>query len=286
MISTVPTKTKSLKIKTEIKEEELSDDEALKIRDVEPDSELLLDEDDIKMESEGDEDYFLKSPKPAVETFKLLNGVDIPIKKSKNKLTVTLTEEEINKQKHQQEINRIRNENNIQIRSANPANVPEPVTDFDNMKSKYKISKKIIKNLVECGYKVPTAVQMQAIPILSRGQQIMACAPTGSGKTSAFLVPILSDLKRHNATLGYRALILCPTRELAKQIQRECMRLTENIGIRTHIISKVKDDENEAQISDKKNKQRAKQNYDILITTPNRICFLLNHRPGELNLEQ
>lgn len=67
----------------------------------------------------------------------------------------------------------------------------------------------------------------------------MACAPTGSGKTAAFLVPIIDALKGPQRQ-GFRALILCPTRELAKQTQRECGRLSEGRGFRVHIISKIK----------------------------------------------
>lgn len=48
-------------------------------------------------------------------------------------------------------------------------------------------------------------------------REVMACAPTGSGKTAAFIIPILHNLKQHS-TKGFRALILAPTRELAKQV--------------------------------------------------------------------
>lgn len=67
---------------------------------------------------------------------------------------------------------------------------------------------------------------------------MLACAPTGSGKTAAFLIPILQDLQGPRKQ-GFRALVLCPTRELAKQTQRECIRLSEGKGFRVHVISKI-----------------------------------------------
>ena len=66
----------------------------------------------------------------------------------------------------------------------------------------------------------------------------MACAPTGSGKTAAFLVPIIHALEGPRKK-GFRAIILSPTRELAKQTYRECIRLSEGRGFRVHIISKI-----------------------------------------------
>lgn len=106
----------------------------------------------------------------------------------------------------------------------------------------------------------------------------MVCAPTGSGKTAAFLVPIIKDLKEPKRD-GFRALILCPTRELAKQTQRECLRLTESIGLRAHILSKI--NQAETKYGPKSSKQ-----YDILITTPNRICYLLKQEETVLDLSK
>lgn len=68
---------------------------------------------------------------------------------------------------------------------------------------------------------------------------MLACAPTGSGKTAAFLLPILNSLNGPQ-NKGFRALIICPTRELAKQTRRECMRLSGSRGFRVHVISKIK----------------------------------------------
>lgn len=106
----------------------------------------------------------------------------------------------------------------------------------------------------------------------------MACAPTGSGKTAAFLVPIIRDLKKPKKK-GFRALILCPTRELAKQTQRECLRLVEGIDLRVHTLNKI--NHAEVKYGTNSNKQ-----YDVLITTPNRLCFLLEQKTGILDLSK
>lgn len=107
---------------------------------------------------------------------------------------------------------------------------------------------------------------------------MLACAPTGSGKTAAFLVPIIHDLKKPKQK-GFRALILCPTRELAKQTQRECLRLVENIGLKVHVLSKI----NQAE---QRYGSKSNQKFDILITTPQRICYLIEQDPPVLNLKK
>lgn len=104
----------------------------------------------------------------------------------------------------------------------------------------------------------------------------MACAPTGSGKTVAFLMPIIRDLKEPKKK-GFRTLILCPTRELAKQTLRECLRLTEKTGLKSYIINKV----NQQKFGPESSKK-----YDILVSTPNRVCYLLNQTPPVLDLNK
>lgn len=106
----------------------------------------------------------------------------------------------------------------------------------------------------------------------------MACAPTGSGKTAAFLIPIVNDLKAPQNS-GFRALILCPTRELAKQTQRECHRYTDELGLKIHTINKV----NQAEALYGAN---SKHNFDILITTPQRICYLLDQEKSLIDLSK
>src|SRR6185369_16034462 len=69
------------------------------------------------------------------------------------------------------------------------------------------------------GYKTPTPIQTKAIPIILSGSDLIGCAETGTGKTAAFLLPIIQRLSEQ-ARPGVRVLILAPTRELAIQIQK------------------------------------------------------------------
>ncbi|KAJ8946078.1 hypothetical protein NQ314_008978 [Rhamnusium bicolor] len=169
----------------------------------------------------------------------------------------------------EEQVNHYRNLNNINVVGRH---VPEPSKTFDD----YKVDVDIIENLKKCGYKEPTPIQKQAVPLMLEGRQILACAPTGSGKTAAFLVPIIQAL--HNPQRkGFRALILCPTRELAKQTQRECVKLSDGRGLRVHVISKIK----RALTQYGSN---SSQKFDILITTPNRLCYLLKQDPPAVSL--
>ncbi|XP_063920785.1 probable ATP-dependent RNA helicase DDX52 [Zophobas morio] len=213
---------------------------------------------------------------------------DVPRKKQKDNNTITLlgtlkTETKGKKRKHsnpesdeikkkklkQEEINHYRNVHHISVVGKH---VPEPTRCFDD----FPIKQVVIEDLKNCGYVEPTSIQKQAIPIMVEGRNLLACAPTGFGKTAAFLVSIIHDLEGPK-NKGFRALILCPTRELAKQTQRECVRLSEGIGFRVHIISKI----NKAMTQ---YGPSSSQKFDILITTPNRLCFLLNQEPPAISL--
>ncbi len=67
------------------------------------------------------------------------------------------------------------------------------------------------------GFHKPTPIQKKTIPLALLGNDIVAMARTGSGKTAAFVIPIVERLKSHSETVGARALILSPTRDLALQ---------------------------------------------------------------------
>ncbi|XP_053658649.1 probable ATP-dependent RNA helicase DDX52 [Anopheles marshallii] len=174
-------------------------------------------------------------------------------------------------------INQLRNEFKIHVKkSRHSPEVPNIIETFDQLSTECGLSNRLVSNILAC-YSKPTPVQMQAIPILLKTHSLHALAPTGSGKTAAFLIPILHHLKKP-MKCGFRALIVCPTRELAKQIQREALRLGDEMNIRTHVIQTV-DNPKKSDYS-----FNSGRNYDILVTTPNRICYLLAQNPPKIDL--
>ncbi|XP_022196008.2 probable ATP-dependent RNA helicase DDX52 [Nilaparvata lugens] len=175
-----------------------------------------------------------------------------------------------NEEQLKEKVNRTRKQNSITVSGKN---VPPPIETFDDS----YILPQVLKNIYKMGYTTPTPIQMQAIPIMMQGRQILACAPTGSGKTMAFLIPVINSLKKPKSD-GFRALIVCPTRELARQIFRECTQLTEQTGLRTYLISKL------TQKHMSKGEEITKK-CDILITTPNRLVYILRQEEAKIDLK-
>ncbi|XP_076248949.1 DExD-box helicase 52 isoform X2 [Calliopsis andreniformis] len=205
----------------------------------------------------------------------LLNGISVPKDGSKvksKKRKESLTEDKLLKLQ-QEKINQFRNQHRISVTGNR---VVEPISKFIELSTVYHVPEQLINNVMNCGYVHPTPIQMQAMPVMLQGRQILACAPTGSGKTAAFLLPIIHHLGGPQKK-GFRAVILSPTRELAKQTYRECVRLSEGYDFRVHIISKVNQALN-------KYGPKSSQKFDILITTPRRIIFLLNQDPPAISL--
>lgn len=91
------------------------------------------------------------------------------------------------------------------------------------MKVKFKdfgFEPEIMEGLDAMGFEEPTEVQAQAIPMLMQGDDVIACAQTGTGKTAAFLLPILNNIQKSNSS-QLKALVIAPTRELAMQIDQQ-----------------------------------------------------------------
>src|SRR5437763_3433168 len=84
---------------------------------------------------------------------------------------------------------------------------------FENL----RLAEPILRAVAAEGYTVPTPIQWKSIPHVLAGKDLLGCAQTGTGKTAAFALPIIQRLGQHKRP-GPRALILCPTRELAAQI--------------------------------------------------------------------
>ena len=87
--------------------------------------------------------------------------------------------------------------------------------------NKIGLSNQLQEGLEMMGFENATPVQEQAIPIILDGKDLIACAQTGTGKTAAFVLPILSILSNKKQTNKVKALIIAPTRELAKQIDMQ-----------------------------------------------------------------
>ncbi|CAO2175461.1 unnamed protein product [Urochloa humidicola] len=118
------------------------------------------------------------------------------------------------------------------------------------------------------GYRVPTPIQRKTMPLILAGVDVAAMARTGSGKTAAFLVPMLHRLRRRDPGAGVRALILSPTRDLAMQTLKFTKQLGKFTDLRTSVI--VGGDSMESQF------EELSECPDIIIATPGRLMHHLN----------
>eukprot|EP00756_Hemistasia_phaeocysticola_P064855 Hpha_TRINITY_DN8109_c0_g1::TRINITY_DN8109_c0_g1_i3::g.172121::m.172121/K14777/DDX47, RRP3; ATP-dependent RNA helicase DDX47/RRP3 len=90
------------------------------------------------------------------------------------------------------------------------------------------------------GWKTPTRIQREAIPLAIRGRDVIGIAQTGSGKTGAFAIPVIHKLLMKKRKTYRSALVLCPTRELAVQVKEDFERLGRSVGLRLAV--QVKED--------------------------------------------
>lgn len=105
--------------------------------------------------------------------------------------------------------------------------VQSPVYVPKHAFSDFLIDEQIKKNILKRGYTAPTPIQDQTIPLLLEGKDVVGTANTGTGKTAAFLIPLVNNLLTKKTK---RVLIITPTRELAAQIQSELSFFKENTG--------------------------------------------------------
>jgi ATP-dependent RNA helicase RhlE len=145
------------------------------------------------------------------------------------------------------------------------------IDNFVKMKFKdYNIAKSIKEQLDELGFKRPTDIQFRAIKPILDGEDVMAVAPTGTGKTAAFVIPLLHQLvvKKCDSYDGIRALVLVPTRELAKQISKVVSEIGEKTNLKAFgLFGGV---EQETQI------KALKKGIDVLVATPGRMFDLIS----------
>lgn len=126
------------------------------------------------------------------------------------------------------------------------------------------------------GYKEPTPIQRQAIPIGLQNRDVIGVAETGSGKTAAFLIPLLvwirslPKIEQSAADMGPYALIMAPTRELALQIEQDTIKFAAPLGIRTVAVI--------GGISREDQTFELQKGCEIVIGTPGRLIDVLENR--------
>lgn len=137
----------------------------------------------------------------------------------------------------------------------------------------------ILKALEDQGYSEPTPIQQRTIPILLKGDDLLGCAQTGTGKTAAFAIPIIQYLflnrQKNVGKRRIRALIITPTRELAIQIADSFSQYGKYTGLKNTVIF--------GGVKQTAQTDMLRQGVDILVATPGRLLDLMNQ--GFVNLK-
>lgn len=129
----------------------------------------------------------------------------------------------------------------------------------------FELNKQLLNAVTEAGYTQPTPIQQKAIPVILQGHDVLGIAQTGTGKTAAYLLPILMKIK-YAQGMHPRCLILAPTRELAMQIDEAITELAKYTDIRHTAIY--------GGLGPKPQIERIKNGLDILVATPGRFMDL------------
>ena len=157
--------------------------------------------------------------------------------------------------------------------SSNPMNDPSVPSTFSAM----NLSRPLLRALTGLGFTAPTPIQSKAVPLALLGRDILGSAVTGSGKTAAFMIPILERLcyrDRGKGGAACRVLILCPTRELAVQCENVGKALAEKGGLDVRFALLV------GGLSLNAQAHTLRTLPDILIATPGRLIDHLTNTPS------
>jgi ATP-dependent RNA helicase RhlE len=147
--------------------------------------------------------------------------------------------------------------------------------------SKLGLSESIVRAVTECGYTEPTPIQLQAIPIVLSGQDLLAGAQTGTGKTAGFTLPILQLLSAKkvqdlpNRRPPVRALVLTPTRELAAQVEESVRDYGKYLKLNSMTVF--------GGVSINPQIRQLKGRVDILVATPGRLLDHVQQRTVDLS---
>jgi len=142
----------------------------------------------------------------------------------------------------------------------------------------YRIAPEIKQNLAQLGFKRPTDIQYKSITPILRGEDVLAIAQTGTGKTAAFAIPVLHlihDAKKSSRADAIRCIVMVPTRELAIQITEVFQKIGQGTKVKT--FSLFGGVEQDPQIL------KLEQGIDILVATPGRMFDLVSQGHLKLN---
>ncbi len=135
----------------------------------------------------------------------------------------------------------------------------------------YSISHELKKNIAELGFKRPTDIQFKSIPPILKGEDVLAIAQTGTGKTAAFAIPIISILQEMKHSVRYeegiKCIVLEPTRELALQVTEVFQKMAKGTKVETLCLFGGVDQAPQI--------EKIVKGVDILIATPGRMFDLI-----------
>ena len=140
--------------------------------------------------------------------------------------------------------------------------------------NKLRLIEPLLRAVRSEGYVIPTAIQQQAIPSVLKGHDILATAQTGTGKTAAFILPILERLIR-GPSGRVRALIVAPPRELAEQIHQASVDLGQRTGVRSVAVY--------GGVSKNGQVEALRRGAEIVVACPGRLLDLANDRSIDLS---
>lgn len=134
----------------------------------------------------------------------------------------------------------------------------------------YHIIPEIKTSLAELGFKRPTDIQFKAIPNILNGEDVLAIAQTGTGKTAAFAIPIIHLISQSGVDQGVQAIVMVPTHELAIQITEVFNAIGKYTDVRTLALYGGVDQDPQI--------EKLNQGVDIVIATPGRLFDLVSQR--------
>ena len=136
----------------------------------------------------------------------------------------------------------------------------------------FGLSDEVVRGAEAMGYVDPTPIQLRAFPIILSGRDMMGSAQTGTGKTAAFALPILTKVKQHGAM---RALILEPTRELAAQVETAFRDYARFMDVQVALIH--------GGVGYGRQREQLKSGMDVLVATPGRLLDFLEDGTAKLD---